>query len=107
MIGGTSLKIMRRGSFRRLTNIILLIKFLKGITVMENSIALLTMLAFSGVGDSLAFFGLASFVSIIISIVVLIKFFSLCSDIKYISENINDFTKYYYKMQEFKNSKNI
>jgi len=50
--------------------------------------------------------GLASIVSIIISIVVLLKFFSLCSDIKFISKNINDFTKYYYKMQEFKNSNN-
>lgn len=74
---------------------------------MENLIALLTMLAFSGVGDSLAFFGLASIVSIIISILVLLKFFGLYSDIKFISKNINDFTKYYYKMQEFKNSKNI
>ena len=74
---------------------------------MENLIALLTMLAFSGVGDSLAFFGLASIVSIIISIVVLLKFFGLCSDIKFISKNINDFTKYYYKMEEFKNSKYI
>ena len=50
--------------------------------------------------------GLASIVSIIVSIVVLLKFFSLCSDIKFISENINEFTEYYYKMQEFKNSNN-
>jgi len=77
---------------------------------MENSIALFTMLAFSDVVDS-AFFGLVSLFSIVTSIIitiyVLVRFFSLCSDIKFISKNINDFTKYYYKMQDFKNSKNI
>lgn len=77
---------------------------------MENLIALFTILAFSDVGDSVAFLSLVSLlsvvVSIIISIFILVKFLGLCSDIKFISKNINDFTKYYYKMQEFKNSNN-
>ena len=43
-----------------------------------------------------------SFVTFIIVIVDLFKFFTLCNDIGQIRNMLIDFTKYYYKMQEYK-----
>lgn len=47
---------------------------------------------------------LGSLISLIIGVVIFIKFISLCSDIYKIRTSIQDFTSYYYKMQEYKNN---
>jgi len=48
---------------------------------------------------------LLTFVFSILSIVLFFKIWGMCNDISIIRKDIHDFTKYYYKMQEYKNKK--